>query len=53
MSAFERLLEPGCTESAACRCGKDMEVASVERLPRGATQLFASIIAARVTMRCA
>ena len=35
MSAFERLLEPGCTESAACRCGKDMEVASIERLPEG------------------
>jgi hypothetical protein len=35
MSAFERLLEPGCTESAACRCGEEMEIASIERLPEG------------------
>ena len=35
MSAFERLLEPGCTEGAACRCGKEMEIASIERLPEG------------------
>ena len=36
MSAFERLLEPGCTESPVCRCGREMEVASIERLPEGA-----------------
>ena len=35
MSLFERLLEPGCTERAACRCGMEMEVASIERLPEG------------------
>jgi hypothetical protein len=35
MSAFERLLEPGCTEGPACRCGKEMEVVSIERLPEG------------------
>ena len=35
MSAFERLLEPGCTEGAACRCGAEMEIASIERLPEG------------------
>jgi hypothetical protein len=35
MSAFERLLEPGCTESPACRCGVEMEIASIERLPEG------------------
>ena len=35
MSLFERLLEPGCTERAACRCGMEMEVASIERLPAG------------------
>ena len=28
MSVFERLLEPGCTEGLACRCGEEMEVAS-------------------------
>ena len=27
MSAFERLLEPGCTEGAACRCGEEVEIA--------------------------
>jgi hypothetical protein len=35
MSVFERLLEPGCTEGAVCRCGAEMEVASIERLPEG------------------
>ncbi len=35
MSAFERLLEPGCTEVPACRCGAEMEIASIERLPEG------------------
>ena len=33
MSAFERLLMPGCTELPECRCGKEMLIASVERLP--------------------
>ena len=35
MSGFERLLEPGCTERPACRCGKEMEIARVEQLPDG------------------
>jgi hypothetical protein len=35
MSMFERLLEPGCTELPACRCGADMEIASIELLPEG------------------
>jgi hypothetical protein len=35
MSGFERLLEPGCTEGLKCRCGEEMEVASIERLPEG------------------
>ena len=35
MSTFERLLEPGCTEVPACRCGADMEIARIERLPQG------------------
>jgi hypothetical protein len=35
MSAFERFLEPGCTEGPPCRCGKEMKVASIERLPEG------------------
>jgi len=30
MSFFERLLEPGCTELPACRCGKEMTVARIE-----------------------
>jgi hypothetical protein len=32
---FERLLEPGCTESPACQCGDAMEIASMEVLPEG------------------
>jgi hypothetical protein len=32
---FERLLEPGCTESPACQCGEDMDIASIEVLPEG------------------
>ena len=35
MSAFERLSEPGCTEGPVCRCGKEMDIASIERLPEG------------------
>jgi hypothetical protein len=35
MSAFERFLEPGCTEGPPCRCGEEMKVASIERLPEG------------------
>jgi hypothetical protein len=33
MSAFERLLVPGCTELPACRCGKEMQIASLDHLP--------------------
>jgi hypothetical protein len=33
MSGFERLLMPGCTELPECRCGKEMRIASIERLP--------------------
>lgn len=32
---FERLLEPGCTESPACQCGNAMDIASIEVLPEG------------------
>ena len=35
MSAFERLLVPGCTELPECRCGKEMQIASVDRLQEG------------------
>jgi hypothetical protein len=35
MSAFERLLEPGCTELPACRCGTEMQIARIDRLPEG------------------
>ena len=38
MSAFERLLVPGCTELPSCRCGEDMQLASVDPLP-GATDV--------------
>ena len=33
MSAFERLLVPGCTELPECRCGKEMQIASIDPLP--------------------
>ena len=32
---FERLLEPGCTESPACQCGGEMNIAAIEKLPQG------------------
>jgi hypothetical protein len=32
---FERLLEPGCTESPACQCGGEMNIAAIETLPQG------------------
>ena len=31
MSAFERLLVPGCTELPDCRCGEVMQIARIER----------------------
>ena len=33
MSAFERLLVPGCTELPVCRCGKEMQIASLDQHP--------------------
>jgi hypothetical protein len=33
MTAFERLLVPGCTELPPCRCGKEMQLASLDPLP--------------------
>ena len=32
---FERLLEPGCTESPTCHCGGEMQIAAIEMLPQG------------------
>jgi hypothetical protein len=32
---FERLLEPGCTESPACQCGSEMHIATIEIFPEG------------------
>ena len=32
MSAFERLLVAGCFELPACRCGKEMQLGSLDRL---------------------
>jgi hypothetical protein len=34
MSAFERLLEPNCTEMPECRCGKEMTLASIDPSPK-------------------
>jgi hypothetical protein len=35
MSAIERLLVPGSNELPECRCGKEMQIASVDPLPNG------------------
>jgi hypothetical protein len=32
---FERMLEPGCTESPACQCGGEMQVVTIETLQHG------------------
>ena len=32
---FERLLEPGCTELRACRCGKEMRITRTYSSPEG------------------
>jgi hypothetical protein len=32
MSAFERLLVPGSTELPACRCGTEMQIASLDQI---------------------
>jgi hypothetical protein len=32
---FERLLEPGCTESPDCQCGGEMQIEAIEKLPQG------------------
>ena len=34
MSLFERLLEPGCIESPACACGKEMHIADLDPIPQ-------------------
>ena len=31
---IERLLVPGCTELPACRCGEEMQIASLDRIPK-------------------
>jgi hypothetical protein len=49
---FERLLEPGCTESPACQCGGEMNIAAIETLPQEATQLSESTAAMTVSARC-
>jgi hypothetical protein len=33
LSAFERLLVPGSAELPICRCGKEMQIASLDPLP--------------------
>ena len=33
VSAFERLLVPGCTELPPCRCGKEMQLVSLDPVP--------------------
>ena len=52
MSAFERLLVPGCTELPACRCGKEMQIASLDPFPKEVTRISGSIIALCATIRC-
>ena len=40
MVPFERLLTRDCTELPTCRCGKEMQIASVDPLPeRGDAQI--------------
>ena len=46
---FERLLEPGCTESPACQCGGEMNIAAIETLPRSIPAWSTS---ARGRIRC-
>ena len=40
MSVFERLLVPGCTELPACRCGEEMQIASLDQLPQRSDALI-------------
>jgi hypothetical protein len=52
MSAFERLLVPGCTELLDCRCGEVMQIARIERFAERATRQFASTNALLASMKC-
>ena len=49
---FERLLEPGCTESPACQCGGEMNIAAIETLPQGSDAAVQSTAAMSVNARC-
>lgn len=48
---FERLLEPGCTESPACQCGEAMQIASIEVLPEGSDAAVRGVSMQRVRSR--
>ena len=49
MSAFERLLVPGCTELPVCRCGMEMQIASLDQIP---ARSDVHIRVMHITMRC-
>ena len=43
MSAFERLLVPGCAELPVCRCGEEMQIVGLDRLPGKVTPTRGSL----------
>ena len=51
MSAFERLLVPGCTELPDCRCGEVMQIARIERFAGDAAIRLYKCPACRHEMR--
>jgi hypothetical protein len=50
---FERLLEPGCTESPTCHCGGEMQIAAIEMLPQGSDAAVRIYAVVNVSARCA
>jgi hypothetical protein len=52
MSAFERLLVPGCTELPVCRCGEEMEITSFDEFPAGSDAVIRITPAPHAATRC-
>jgi hypothetical protein len=52
MSAFERLLVPGCTELPECRCGEEMQVTGIDELRDSSDAAIASTLVPLASMRC-
>ena len=52
MSAFERLLVPGCTELPDCRCGEVMQIARIERFAERSDAAIRVYNALLASMRC-